>query len=277
MVDATLDDPTESDTVVRFLDENADIETSFGGNFVDSIDGYQGSTSGGGDEDWFFFVNGYYSEIGAGEAKVTPGDRIWWDYRYWNAAYRVPAVVGSWPEPFVGGEDGTRYDTVVECLGRDEDCGSVIAALRSVGVEPEVDGVRRPVEHPDELRVLVGPWDAVRTDPAAQQLESGPDRSGVYARMARCGKGWRLEAEDAHADRVRALAPGGLVAAVREGNDQPTWVVTGTDDASVAGAADLLDTDSLTDRYAVASGGGAVLPLPVSDDGGNRAEIGGIC
>ena len=106
MVDATLEDPTESDNVVRFLDDNADIETSFGGNFVDSIDGYAGSTSGGGDEDWFFFVNGYYSDIGAGETAVLPGDRIWWDYRYWSAAYRVPAVVGSWPEPFLHGYDG---------------------------------------------------------------------------------------------------------------------------------------------------------------------------
>ena len=77
MVTATLDDPTESDTVVRMLDSSADLETSFGGNFVDSIDGYAGSTAGGGDEDWFFFVNGYYSDIGSGETPVSPGDRIW--------------------------------------------------------------------------------------------------------------------------------------------------------------------------------------------------------
>ena len=58
----TLEDPTPSDTVVRLLDDVAEIETSYGGNFVDSINGLAGSTTAGGPEDWFFFVNGYYSD-----------------------------------------------------------------------------------------------------------------------------------------------------------------------------------------------------------------------
>ncbi len=275
MVDATIEDPTESDTVVRFLDDNADVDTSFGGNFVDSIDGYRGSTSGGGEEDWFFFVNGYYSDVGAGETRVMPGDRIWWDYRYWNAAYRVPAVVGSWPEPFLHGYGGKRYETVVECVGKDiaDQCGSVIASLRSAGVAPRVEGARRPAPHPDELRVLVGPWESIRSDPAARQLESGPDRSGVYARMARCGKGWQLETENSHAGRGETLVPGGLVAAVRENDDQPTWVVTGTDESALAAATKLLNPEALTDRYAVATAGDAVVPVPVPADTENHAEI----
>ena len=255
MVDATLEDPTESDNVVRFLDDNADIETSFGGNFVDSIDGFAGSTSGGGDEDWFFFVNGYYSDVGAGETDVNPGDRVWWDYRYWSAAYRVPAVVGSWPEPFLHGYAGKTYDTIVECVGPGtvDPCGAVIGSLRDAGVKPQVDQVSRPVEHPDQLRILVGPWDAIRSDPAARQIESGPEQSGVYGRMTRCGTDWLLEADDSHGKLSTAINDAGLVAAVRENDDQPTWVVTGTDDQSVGNAAALLDPESLGDRYAVAA------------------------
>ncbi len=173
---------------------NADIETSYGGNFVDSIDGFAGSASGGGQEDWFFFVNGYYSDIGAGETKVLPGDRIWWDYRYWNAAYRVPAVVGSWPEPFRSGYDGERYDTVVECLAEQPDCDAVVAALSGVGVEPVVETVSRPIEHTDQLRILVGPWQRLRLDRAAAQLESGPERQRRL-RPARALRG-RVAARD---------------------------------------------------------------------------------
>jgi hypothetical protein len=262
MVDATLSDPTESDNVVRFLDENAGIETSFGGNFVESIDGYAGSTSGGGDEDWFFFVNGYYSDIGAGETDVNPGDRIWWDYRYWNAAYRVPAVVGSWPEPFLHGYVGKRYPTVVECLGAQMPCDDVVASLALAGVEPQVEKVSKPVEHPDELRVLVGPWDALRSDPAARQLESGPNRSGVYAQIARCGDSWTIEPQDSHGDAASPPSSGGIVAAVRQNEDQPTWVVTGTDEPGTSGAAKLLTDDALANRYAVADLGGKTTPLP---------------
>jgi hypothetical protein len=275
MVDATLDDPTESDTVVRFLDSNADIETSYGGNFVDAIDGYEGSTAGGGDEDWFFFVNGYYSDIGSGETRVLPGDRIWWDYRYWSSAYRVPAVVGSWPEPFLHGYHGKAYETVVECVGRSASngaCDDVVASLRGAGVDPGVEKVDRPLRRSDELRVLVGGWDGLRADPAARQVESGPQRSGVYARMTACGGGWSIEAEDDHGRPQATLGDAGLIAAVRDGTDQPTWLITGTDDDAAAAAAAELGGDALEDRYAVVVRNGVVAPLPIPPGEGGTED-----
>jgi hypothetical protein len=274
MVDATLEDPTESDTVIRFLDENADIESSYGDNFVDSIDGYSGSTAGGGMEDWFFFVNGYYSDIGSGETKILPGDRIWWDYRYWSAAYRVPAVVGSWPEPFLHGYRGRRPDTVVECIDAERACADAVVALKGAGVDFRLDGPRRPAEHPDELRVLVGTWEALKGDAAVSQLEKGPGASGVYASFERCGASTGLVVDDDHGRPARRLADGGLVAAVREGEDQPTWVVTGTDADAVTAAAGLLGPDDLRDRYAVAVSGGEAIAAPTTASAG---DSGGEC
>ena len=275
MVTATLDDPTESDTVVRMLDSSADIETSYGGNFVDSIDGYAGSTSGGGDEDWFFFVNGYYSDIGGGERKVRPGDRIWWDYRYWSAAYRVPAVVGSWPEPFLHGYEGDRPGTVVQCLAERSTCDDVVAALGDAGVDPELERVAKPVARPDELRVLVGPWDALSADRAARLIESGPGTSGVYASFGSCPGGPRLTIDDSHGRAVQRLDDAGLIAAVRDGEDQPTWLVTGTDEAAAADAASILGADALRDRYAVAVAGGDPIAAPAA--GGATSPAGGEC
>ena len=269
LLDGTLDDPTESDTVVRFLDDEADIETSYGGNFVDSIDGLSGSPTGGGDEDWFFFVNGYYSDVGAGEARVHPGDRIWWDYRRWSSAYRVPAVVGSWPEPFLDGHDGERLGVVVECLTASDRsaCDDVVSSLDSEGVDAVRENLSQPVAHPQELRILVGPWGRLRSDPAASQLEDGPGTSGVYADLARCDVGYRLEILGSDGEPRAQLASGGLVAAVRREDDQPTWVVTATDETSLDQAAGLLDSGTLRDRYAVASAaGGEPMPVPAADD-----------
>lgn len=267
IAEATLADPTESDTVVRFLDANADIETSYGGNFVDAIDGIAGSTTGGGDEDWFFFVNGYYSDIGAGEARVHAGDRIWWDYRDWRQAQRVPAVVGSFPEPFLHGPGGGEPPGVaLECVGEAADaCDAAATQLDDAGVEYGRDDVAAPVVHPDELRILVGAWPDLRADPAAAQLEHGPGSSGVYATLARCGGAYRIAALGADGRPRLRLADGAIVAAVRDGEDQPTWVVTGTGPDAVGRAAALLSEDALRDRYAVAAGpSGEPLPLPVS-------------
>src|SRR3954452_21876831 len=45
----------ESDTVMRTLEANADIETRFGGGFVHAIDGVAEGERGGDPYDWFFF------------------------------------------------------------------------------------------------------------------------------------------------------------------------------------------------------------------------------
>jgi hypothetical protein len=267
MVDATLTDPTESDTVVRFLDEEADIETSYGGNFVDSINGVAGSTVNGGAEDWFFFVNGYYSDIGAGEAKVHAGDRIWWDYRDWAQAYRVPAVVGSYPEPFLHGHDGEQLDVVLECVARSSGCETAAAALDDAGIDFTRDDVAAPEAHPDELRVLVGAWSDVRNDQAASELDGSPSDSGVYATMGECGSGYELAVLGSDGKPRLQLSDAGLVAALRHNEDQPTWVVTGTTHGAVDRAAALIGEDTLRDRYAVAAGpSGEAVSVPAPDD-----------
>jgi hypothetical protein len=265
LVEATTGDPAESETVVRFLDREADIQTDYGGNFVSAIDGIAGSPPDGSQLDWFFYVNGYWSPVGAGEARVRAGDRIWWDYRDWSAAYQVSAVVGSFPEPFLHGYDGQVYEVEVDCLGGAPACDVVAGALEDAGVEPaRRDGLSREVGD-RTLRVLVGPWDRVREDPTARVLEAGPESSGVYAEMDRCGPGWGLTALGADGDPAATYPRAGLVAAVRRGEEQPTWVVTATEPDDVGDAAALVTEESLADHFAVASVAGEPVSLPELD------------
>ncbi|HET9592562.1 MAG TPA: DUF4430 domain-containing protein, partial [Solirubrobacterales bacterium] len=107
----------ESDTVMRALESEADVETRFGGGFVHSIDGVAEGERGGDPYDWFFFVDGVESPIGAADVDLKQGERVWWDYRDWSATNHVPAVVGSWPAPFTDGVAGKRHPVVVECAG----------------------------------------------------------------------------------------------------------------------------------------------------------------
>jgi hypothetical protein len=288
LLEASVSDPPSSETVVRFLDREAEIETSFGGNFVDEIDGISGRSEDGRRSDWFFYVNGYWSPVGAAEARVRPGDRIWWDYRDWEAAYRVPAVVGSWPEPFASGFDGERFPTTVICSTNAEPCADVVERLEEAGAELARDLPARADEErvdpssaeagggddaggrddsgaDESLRVLVGPWERLLEDPAAKLILSGPEASGVYASFEPVGESWELVPLDARGrERDRLGAGAGLVAALRVGEQQPTWLVTGTDVAGVEAAVALLSPETLEDRYALATDpGGGRLPLPV--------------
>ena len=80
----------ESDTVMRALEANADVSTRYGGGFVQAIDGIEAQERFGRSRDWFFFVNGVESTVGAADFPLRGGEAIWWDYRDWEEAMRVP-------------------------------------------------------------------------------------------------------------------------------------------------------------------------------------------
>ena len=119
---------------------------------------------------------------------------------------------------------------------------------------------------PATLRIVVGPWRALRGESTAKLLEKGPQRSGVFAKPAADGRSIALL--DEHGSATRTLGPGtGLIAAtqVRDLKEQvsdPVWIVTGTDDAGVAAAASALDEGALNGRFAVAIADGKPIGLP---------------
>lgn len=248
----------ESDTVMRLLEGAAEIETRYGGRFVSSIDGVAEGRSGGRPHDWFYFVDGVLSPVGAAERLLRGGERVWWDHRDWSATGRVPAVVGSWPAPFVDGYEGRRHPVALECKGGGAACAEVRGALEAEGVELAGGSPR------GAIRLLVGPWERLRGDPAAALIGRGPAESGVYADFAERDGAYVLRGLDPAGDPVRELGPGaGLVAATRRLEAPPVWVVTGPTAAGVAAAAKLLDEAALRDHYALATEGGSELPLPL--------------
>jgi hypothetical protein len=112
------------------LRRTARVSTSYGGRFVEAIDGLRGDRSAG--WDWLYFINGVEADRGAADYRLRPGDREWWDYRYWNDLIHVPIAVGAWPEPFVHGFDGHRPQAV-DVAGLP--CSADVAgALRAAGV-----------------------------------------------------------------------------------------------------------------------------------------------
>jgi hypothetical protein len=193
---------------------------------------------------------------------VHDGDRVWFDRH--RPATAVPAVIGSFPEPFVHGTNGRRLPSRVECAqARSAPCRAVLQGLRDVGV---VAGIAAPgvSTGADTLRVLVGPWRALRTDPAAGLLEHGPSDSGVYASPA--ADGGTIAALDPGGRVARRLGAGtGLVAATAMRGEQPTWIVTGTDDAGVAAAARAFAAGetALSDKFALAVSDDRAIALPV--------------
>jgi hypothetical protein len=249
-----------SETVMRMLERSFRVQTRYGGGFVESIDGLAGDSS---QHDWFYFVNGIEASKGAATTAVHRGDRIWWDLHDWSVTESVPAVVGSFPEPFLHGIGGKRLPTALECApGLGTACAKVSAALRAAGV-PVANQLLGAGSGTDSLAVLVGAWPQLTPVLAAALIERGPQRSGVYARFAG-GSGASLELLNARGAVARTLRTGaGLIAATRDNVSEPTWLITGTDRAGVTAAATALTPAKLRDHFALAVQGGAALPVPV--------------
>jgi hypothetical protein len=251
------------ETVMSLLLRNAPVTTRYGGGFVQSIDGRSGGHEGGDPRDWFYYVNGVQAPKGAAETNVHPGDRIWWDLHDWSQTEEVPAVVGSFPEPFLNGIAGHRPPVRLECAAPEErPCRTVAARLRAAGVTSALAALGPGGEAPETLRLLVGTWRQLRSDPGAQLLERGPGASGVYARVLAGGSALALL--DARGQVTRTLTgSAGLLAATRYTGEDPEWLITGTDAAGLQLAAGALQEATLRDRFAVAvAPGGEVLPLP---------------
>jgi hypothetical protein len=248
-----------ADTVMRMLERSATVTTRYGGGFVQSIN----KLSGGGTSDWFYYVNGVQAAKGAADTKLHSGDHVWWDRHDWTATQSIPAVVGSFPEPFSDGYGGKRYPLMIECTQtHSPSCRAVENVFAGLKLVASLSCLLCS-EYNQSLPVLVGPYATLTTAPAALKLAGPVSSSGIYARFE--DGGHRLALLDEHGRVVRTAGAGaGLVAATRYRGQPPTWFVTGTDAAGVAAAVQAFNAQTLDGHFAVAVVDDAAIPLPVS-------------
>ncbi len=194
-----------AETVMSLLQRHFKVSTRYGGGFVESIDGHSGGSS---HLDWFYYVNGIEAPKGAATTNVHKGDHIWWDLHDWTATNSIPAVVGSYPEPFTNGIGGKEFPTLLDCApGVQPACDRVGASLHKVGVKagPQVLGTG---SGSDSLAVVVGTWSADQgrdRSPADRRRAAEQRRLRAVRRLERAGARARQPTRrcGAHAPRER--------------------------------------------------------------------------
>ena len=231
-------------SVMRATRGATEVETEYAGAYISRMLGLGSSKSG--TRDWFFYVNGTVSSVGARDVEVHDGDMVWWDHRFWGDLQEAPEVIGAYPAPWaLPGRRGPE-----------------------VSVDPPLDAPlaeagARLAEGDAPFRVRVGASDAIAArDAVWRDALADPDRAGLTVTVAD--------------GAVVAIGPGGgprtpvpgaraLVAAVPTATlpeDGSLLVVAGLDDAAARAAAQALVRDPGMVRltYAVAlDGDGNVL------------------
>lgn len=216
-------------SVLRSLRDAAAIETSYGGGFVARI--LDRSSDPGGRRDWFYFVDGVLSPVGARQRSVGAGQHVWWDHRPWQTVRDPWAAVGAWPAPFAGRAvvADPPLDAAVSAAGAEVVEGSSWRVL--VGADRE-------------LRERDDAWRRAMDDPSAAGMTAYVGRAEVYALPRDGGE---------HQPVPRGAA---VAVAIPTGLDQQKGVVlavTGiTAKAAARAAARIADEPTvLKDRYAV--------------------------
>lgn len=234
----------EGSSAMLALQEAAEVETSYGGGFIQGIDGL---SSGYGAEDsrkadWFYYLNGQMAEVGAGELVVKEGDWLVFDYHSWEYSMFTPAFAGCFPEPFVHGYgEPPERCLVLYAPGWRAEGEDVAARLEEAGAPSCAAGELNPEWEPEEgeYAVLVGTFAELSANSFLAEANRNARRLGLAA---------YFEGNDmlvVGADGVvagRYSSGAGVVEAVgpRLGEEGSALVVTGTDAAGLKAALALL-------------------------------------
>ena len=99
------------------LMEVAEVETAYGGGFVNAINGVRTGYAGSQKtkKDWFFYVNGIQSNVGALDYKLHDGDVQHWDFHTWSFRHFTPAITDGFPAALRNGFGGKVSPTLIVC------------------------------------------------------------------------------------------------------------------------------------------------------------------
>ncbi len=114
MFDETLELPPGTPAMAA-LESIADVETAYGGGFVNAINGVQSGFTGTQQTmtDWFLYINGIQARTGALDYTLNDGDIQHWDFHVWGFRQSVPAIIGDFPEPLGHGYGGKVSPTII--------------------------------------------------------------------------------------------------------------------------------------------------------------------
>jgi hypothetical protein len=257
-------------TAIAVLQDGVEIETKYGGGFVNSINGISSQFEGNNGQklDWFYYMNGMSCNIGASDYTVNLGDIEHWDFRNWGYYQMTPAIIGDFPQPFVNGFNGKVYPTtIVYEQPYQEAAGNLMKGLLQTGVNTvsmiDISGLTEQVKTNNNLILITGTGNTI-----LEELSKAQKKLGLYAYIENGG----LILTDASGNK-QELSPDSAVIEATQNPWNPAgtaagqnvlWIITGTNDAAVTDAVSILTTgfDDIKYSFAVALTGTDIIKIP---------------
>lgn len=232
-------------TVLELLNEHLDVETAYGGGFVNAINGLESGYTNAAEReqfDWFYFINGIMTSAGAAEYLPTNEDIIWWDYHSWGDIPFTPAVIGAFPQPFVNGYRNNNPGTLI--LAGDG-CGDLAdkfagylekVSVRELDVKPYEE---KPAFDRTKITVVIALWEELKESNFWAGVQENRDKTGWFAELdedAFYGLNEKAQRQASYHERVGAI----LATGMGMGDGTPLWLITGLDKQGITDAVEVL-------------------------------------
>jgi hypothetical protein len=261
---------TSGSNAMTALQDAVEVETKYGGGFVNAINGLSSEFEGsnGQKNDWFYYMNSLSCNMGAADYNVNPGDIEHWDFRDWGYYQMTPAIIGDFPQPFLDGYRGTVYPTTIvyEPVYGDE-ANSLMELLEKAGVNDvtalDINQLTEQVKARNNIILITG-----TDNELIRELGEAQKKLGLYAYV----ENGSFILVDASGNKTPVNDECGIIQATQNpwnpkgsaAGENILWTITGVSDNAVKNAVSIIDTRFAEIKYAfaVAITDTAILRIP---------------
>ncbi len=266
VISQRLVDIQEGTALLDVMEENFQVETAYGGSFINSIDELQSGFTGKKNHeklDWFFYVNGILSQIGSGDYELNPEDLIVWDYHDWDKAPYLSSIVGAYPSNFVKGY-GTPLELKIMCSEGYEDEGENLKEyLSEEGVSNVVvSKINDEILKEGQSNIMViGLWEDISKHEQLKEIYDHREKSGLFFEI-----GDDIKVLNQNGEIAATYEQGAVMVSVLNGYDvmSTIWLITGNEEKDIKESARLLykNPDAIRGMFSVFVSDNQLIKLP---------------
>lgn len=233
------------DTVLDVMVDHYDIETAYGGSFINGINGLTSKFTNQKKRikvDWFFYVNGILSQVGSGDYELQSKDIIIWDYHNWEQTSYISSIIGAYPQNFISNDYGEALElNILYLKGYQKAAQKIGNYLDEKGVKVHITKVQEVLlEDEASNSIVIGDWDTAMQYEYIRKLYENRDRAGLFFEIDD-----HVKALDSEGNIKKTFDKGAIIASTLKGyhNMSTLWLVTGNDKTLIQEGAKKLYED----------------------------------
>lgn len=245
----------EDQSIMELMEVNLDIKTAYNGGFINSINGLE---SGYTDKksktktDWFYYVNGFLSQVGSLEYYLKPNDVIVWDYHDWSKKY-VSSSVGAYPYDLLNGYGDSNNSTqIIYTDSFSNDIKEIEEYLNNVGRInlDKVSFMNSEIKNDNKNIIVIGLWDEIKENEFISKFYKAGKRTGVFFQFSD-----NVKILDYNNEVCMKEEKAGIITSFIKdlGNMTKLYLVTGNDYKCIKKALEIMSKDEnmLRGKYSV--------------------------